>query len=381
MSNDQNPGCGFASLPAELIADIIAFLSLSDIAQLLRVNSLLHEACIKAIYTQTQDVFESDNLFERNHTHARPPLDNAKYAQHVRCLDVRARPQACCNLPPFSLPNLDVLRLRFDTEFLECNRGCLIPESVSTDVYKPKMLMIHTPTSFYGDAFPINYVAEKIKTAELVLVVKCSAGCDMAVSKSTPVTARSVTIIIHVGSLQETFPAIQNLCTRLANLSCYPFYGHRLQHVRFVLAGIDLTSRCYDQLLISLQEHIRKCTHYKGDDAPGADATQAALFAGPLAGDLQEDAEPVSNLPPPAIEVCSLYDYCLLKSGQLVLSWEDIADHCDLAPDNELDDPKSIKDFIESYSYAGPARNTELPRAEDIQGLLALHMGQLVFGL
>lgn len=76
-----------------------------------------------------------------------------------------------------------------------------------------------------------------------------------------------------------------------------------------------------------------------------------------------------------------MYDCCLLKSGQLVLGWEDVVEHCNRASKNKLDDPKSIKDFIDCYHHAGPARTTELTRAEEIQRVLALHMGQLVFGL
>lgn len=363
MTQGLRASSPFAALPAALIATIASHATSSDIARLLRVNSLFHKACVKVLYTQVADIVFADTPPDGDprrrrpcYVHLRPPLDNVTYAQHVRCLDVRAHPEACCDHPPFTLPNLEVLRLRFDGN---CNNGDTVPLLVLADDYKPKTLVISLAT-FRKDSLPMAYLATKIQLAHLVLVVKHHFLCDMAVSKCTPRNAHSVTIIIQVDTVDGTLYALLMLCLRFANLDCCPFEYHRLQHVRFVLGGVDFSPSCYNQLLLSLQDHIKKYTFYKGRKMPFGKGIKPVFPPGPSSGDNADNVQRRVKLPPPAIELCSLDEYLSQPQSQLVLSEKDIMQHLHLYNQNRFNNPKLIKNYFEDYRHVGMIMRTDM---------------------
>lgn len=97
-------------LPVELLQAIAATLPQADLARLLRVNSFFHAAIVKLVYVRVPAVVLHRR--KRRGVHARPPLKNAHYAAHVRCLDAGLVARRCCRpWGRLSLPALEVLRL------------------------------------------------------------------------------------------------------------------------------------------------------------------------------------------------------------------------------------------------------------------------------
>lgn len=163
----------------------------------------------------------------------------------------------------------------------------------------------------------MTYLSSKMRTAQLILLLRNFQYADGAVSNFTPRGARSVTILILLRrphcTLDRAVSALVSICLRLANQNYAPFKYHQLQHVRFVIGGMQLSQACYDQLPRSLLMHIKRYSYYKGRDMPtqyaesetatttGKDAPR--LPDGPSADDTPYDPADRSQRPPPTIEI------------------------------------------------------------------------------
>lgn len=126
---DSDPGEPWLSpLPVELLQAIVALLPEDDLVRLLRVNSFFHAAVVKLVYVRVPAVVLRRQRKRRaggpggagcatpakpgKGVHARPPLKNAHYAAHVRCLDAGMMARRCCRpWGRLKLPALEVLRL------------------------------------------------------------------------------------------------------------------------------------------------------------------------------------------------------------------------------------------------------------------------------
>lgn len=366
-------GFDLTSLPPELIAVVASHMPKSSLAGLMRANKFFYNLCLKILYAEVDEhiiTWWSDEGV----VHRRPSL-----RMRVRCLQVLARPETCCALRPFTLPNLEVLRLEFGGQF-ETRRGG-VPEFASTNAYHPRTIVVELPHDVFYSGFPMAYLSSKMKTAQLVFLLRNFHYADGAVSNFTPRGARSVTILILFNrgqcTLNRVVSALVSICLRLANQDCTPFQYHRLQHVRFVVGGMQLSQACYDQLLRSLLKHIKRHSYYKGRDMPtqyaesetatttGEDAPW--LPDGPSADDTPYDPADRSQRPPPTIEIVPMDDYLARKSSRFVLSRDDLKLHYKLARENVISGAEAVAEIrrhIERYSHRGLIMKADLDLEE-----------------
>lgn len=369
---------GFTALPPELIIAIASHLPRPDLARLSRVSSFYRSVCVKRLYMEVEDhviVWPEHGI-----VHLRPPLNNPDYAKHVRCLQVSARPEGCCRLPPFTLPHLDVLRVQFGSQYHIYGDGA--PEFASADAYTPRTLVMELPNDPYFSDFPMSYLTSRMKSTQLVLLLRNFGFADAAVSNFTPRCTRTVTIVVLLRgrqcTLERLVTALMSICLRLANQDCTPFKYHQLQHVRFVIGGMTLSRACYDQLLRSLLKHIKRYSYYTGPDVPAQyaapdSASTTAKDAPRLPRGSSEDGTPYdyadrSQRPPPTIEILSMDEYLSLGSSRYVLSEDDLKDHREQVAEHVFDDAGAvakIKKQVEEYQHVGMIMR---PMESDLSG-------------
>lgn len=123
-------GFDLTSLPAELIAVVASHMPNSSLAGLMRANKFFYNLCLKLLYTEVDEHIIT-SWSDEGVVHRRPSLRNPDHARLIRCLQVLARPETCCALRPFTLLNLEVLRLEFGGQFETSGGG--VPEFASTN--------------------------------------------------------------------------------------------------------------------------------------------------------------------------------------------------------------------------------------------------------
>lgn len=358
MSSAEFAEPALSPIPLELVIQIASQVARPDLARLLRVNTFFHKACVKLLYTEVHDVAAFNTSLGL--TYRYPPLQNTCYAEHVRCLEVRAKPHTCCDLPRQPLPGLEVLRL----EYRGLNTDVQgVPRFISAAAaYDAQTLVICSPSTLREDAAPASDIASKLDSAHLVLLfreVKLERLLGATLGTYTPRKRHSLTIVLHFEESQpkQIIDTLLTLCKCLANTDQPPLSNHRLQRVCFVIGGTKLTRRGIQELLKSLNTHMAghraaaKETRASASNptAPAA-PSEAGISVTPAPGSDTGDAvESDEVLPPPAIELLLMSEYLRDQRSRYVFSELDIRKHYDNMGRSKLTGPSDIRRLVATH--------------------------------
>lgn len=310
-------------IPLELLVEIASHLPRADLARLVRVNTFFRAALLQHLYAEVIDVaaFHSRSGMK----HHRPPLE--KYAKHVRCLEVRAKPFACCEGPEHPLPALQVLRLEYAG--LDIDTADEVPRFCSSDAYEPDTVVVCSPSTMRKDATPAKEIAEKLERAKFVLHLRERPELLLGalLGAYTPRSRSEVTMILNfLADRKETVDALLETCRCLANLDQAPLDNHQLRRVCFVVGGVEFSDTAREELAKGLSKQMAK--HRTVAALPDAVSIPDTNMDATSAHAVDDSAIVVEEvLPPPDIEILHLEEYLRDKRSRHVLSRTDIMRH------------------------------------------------------
>ncbi|EKD01148.1 hypothetical protein A1Q2_04646 [Trichosporon asahii var. asahii CBS 8904] len=224
-------------LPSEVLLIIADFLAPSDLASLVRVNSLFHATFVQPLYASVEAVRHGAPNFY-------PPLSSTAYARHIRSLTVRPHLKEVCASSSF--PEHDILHLRqvrlhlippiTNPEFL---LHTLIPPDLSlvtepscgflAHVRAERLVIMET----YMDAGCLGYLVPWLDDIEDVVLFfppvqtltafggvepRKEAATDLVqIMAHVPMAVRRMTVVVQhpVPSLRSTLPPIEEYARHL----------------------------------------------------------------------------------------------------------------------------------------------------------------------
>lgn len=289
-------------LPVELLQVIVAQLPQEDLVQLLRVNSFFHAAVVKLVYVRVPavvlrrgrkrragsapaDLGAGIGAVDRGKgVHTRPPLKNAYYASHVRCLDAGLVARRCCR--PWGrlvLPSLEVLRLDVaphaphpkppPRRLTPAQRRALIagtpskcPDTQALASRLPSGVRAHTVVlRTLGHGLGLRVEEEVIKSAErVVMFLKMPASVfdmeplPLTFAKEMPCSTPSLTIVLECPRQPDLAVDVMHALFQLCEVVDDPGFRinyPRLSGITVVVPDYVLTPTCRGMVCTEIEQY------------------------------------------------------------------------------------------------------------------------------
>lgn len=289
-------------LPVELLQEVVAQLPQEDLVQLLRVNSFFHAAVVKLVYVRVPAVVLKRGRKRRagsapadlggavdaanrgKGVHTRPPLKNAYYASHVRCLDAGLVARRCCR--PWGrlvLPSLEVLRLDVaphaphpkptPRRLTPAQRRALIA-GTSTKCLDTQALASRLPSGVrartvvlrtLGHGLGLRVEEEVIKSAErVVMFLKMPASVfdmeplPLTFAKEVPCSTPKLTVVLDCPRQPDLAVDVMHALFQLCEIVDDPGFRAnypRLSGVTVVVPDYVLSSSCREMVLAEIEQY------------------------------------------------------------------------------------------------------------------------------